>query len=128
MIETVAPLPTLRHLVRLSDAVGIFEHAKLDRPRPECGYCTDDAGRLLAIASRMAPDPNAPLLAQVALGFLERAHLGGGRFRLRQRVDGTWTDDRPERRRGRPRPARSGDGGGTGAVAGPAGSSARALR
>ena len=25
---------------RLSDAVGIFEHAKLDCPRPECGYCT----------------------------------------------------------------------------------------
>jgi len=91
--ETVAPLPTLRHLARLSDSVGIFEHAKLDCPRPECGYCTDDAGRLLAVASRLAPDPHAPVLAQVALRFLERAHLGGGWFRLRQGVDGTWTDD-----------------------------------
>ncbi|MGD0984234.1 MAG: glycosyltransferase [Acidimicrobiales bacterium] len=95
MIETVAPLPTLRHLARLSDVVGTFEHAKLDRPRPECGYCTDDAGRLLAIASRLASDANAPLLAEVALGFLERAHVGGGRFRLRQGVDGAWTNDRP---------------------------------
>ena len=95
MIETVAPLPSLRHLARLSDALGIFEHAKLDRPRPECGYCTDDAGRLLAIACRLASDVNAPLLAEVALGFLERAHVGGGRFRLRQGVDGTWTNDRP---------------------------------
>ena len=95
MIETVAPPPTLCHLARLSDAVGTFEHAKLDRPRPECGYCTDDAGRLLAIASRLAKDPKAPLLAEVALGFLERAHLGKGRFRLRQGVDRTWTDDRP---------------------------------
>ncbi len=95
MIEAVAPLPTLRHLLRLSDAAGIFEHAKLDHPRLECGYCTDDAGRLLAIASRLGRDPNAPLLAEVALGFLERAHLGGGRFALRQGVDGTWTDDRP---------------------------------
>ena len=40
MIETAAPLPALRHFGRLSDAVGIFEHAKLDCPRPECGYCT----------------------------------------------------------------------------------------
>jgi hypothetical protein len=95
VIETVAPLPSLRHLARLSNAVGIFEHARLDCPRPECGYCTDDAGRLLAVASRMGRDPNAPLLAEVALGFLERAHLGGGRFDVRQGVDGTWTDDRP---------------------------------
>jgi hypothetical protein len=93
--EPVATPPALHHLARLSDAVGIFEHAKLDRPRPECGFCTDDAGRLLAISSRLARDPDAPLLAKVALGFLERAHLGAGQFRLRQGVDGTWTDDRP---------------------------------
>jgi hypothetical protein len=61
----------------------------------ECGYYTDDAGRLLAIASRLAPVPDAPLLARVALGFLRRAHLGGGRVRLRQGTDSTWTDDRP---------------------------------
>ena len=95
MIETVAPLPALRHLARLSDAVGIFKHAKLDCPRPECGYCTDDAGRLLAIATWLASDANAPLLAEVALGFLERAHVGGDRFRSRQGVDNTWTNDRP---------------------------------
>ena len=95
MIETVAPLPSLRHLTRLSDALGIFEHAKLERPRPECGYCTDDAGRLLAIASRLDRDPDSLLLAHVALGFLERAHLGRGRFHLRQSVDGNWTEDRP---------------------------------
>jgi len=67
VIETVAPLPSLRHLARLPDAVGIFKHAKLDCPRLECGYCTDDAGRLLAIASRLARDSKAPLLAEVAL-------------------------------------------------------------
>ncbi|MGD0441203.1 MAG: glycosyltransferase [Acidimicrobiales bacterium] len=94
MTEKVAPLPTLRHLAHLTDALGIFEHAKLDHPRPECGYCTDDAGRLLAIASRLASDANAPLLAEIALGFLERAHVGGGIFHLRQGVDGSWTDDR----------------------------------
>ena len=67
MIETVAPLPSLRHLARLPDAVGIFKHVKLDCPRLECGYCTDDAGRLLAIASRLARDSKVPLLAEVVL-------------------------------------------------------------
>lgn len=87
VIVTVAPLPTLRHLVRLAGPVGIFEKAKLDCPRPECGVCTDDAGRLLAVASRLGRDPNAPLLAEIALGFLERAHLDGGQFHLRQGVE-----------------------------------------
>lgn len=88
-----APPPTLRHLALMSDAVGVFEHAKLDEPRLATGYCTDDAGRLLALASKLAADPDAPLLARVALGFLERAHLGGGWFRLRQGADGAWTND-----------------------------------
>jgi hypothetical protein len=88
-------MPALRHLFQLSDAIGIFEHAKLDRPRPECGYCTDDAGRLLAVASRLATDPDARLLTEVALAFLEQAHIREGSFHLRQHVDGSWSDDRP---------------------------------
>jgi hypothetical protein len=31
----------------------------------------------------------------VSLGFLERAHIGGGTFHLRQRPSGAWTDDPP---------------------------------
>jgi hypothetical protein len=90
-----APPPTLRHLALMSDAVGVFEHARLDEPRPASGYCTDDAGRLLALASKLIADPDAPVLARVALGFLERAHLGRGWFRLRQGVAGDWTNDPP---------------------------------
>ncbi len=54
-----------------------------------------DAGRLLAIASRLAWDANAPPLVEVALGLLERAHVGRGRFRSRHGVDNMWTDVRP---------------------------------
>jgi hypothetical protein len=35
------------------------------------------------------------MLATVALGFLERAHMGNGRFRLRSGADGRWTADPP---------------------------------
>ncbi len=87
--------PSLRYLARLSDPMGIVEHAEFDRPRRDYGYCTDDAGRLLALASRLSNDPDAFELATVALGFLERAHLDGAVFHLRQRGDGTWTEDEP---------------------------------
>ncbi len=95
MIKRAAPLPSLAYLARLCDDNGIVEHAQFDQPRREYGYCTDDAGRLLGLASRLPGDPDALHLATVALGFLERAHLGGAEFRLRQRGDGTWTEDHP---------------------------------
>lgn len=95
MSSNSALLGNLRHLAQLSDARGIVEHAEFDRPRRDYGYCTDDAGRLLALASRLSNDANSFGLARVALGFLERAHLAGAEFRLRQRGDGTWTKDEP---------------------------------
>ncbi len=87
--------PSLRYLATLTDERGVVEHADLDRPRRGYGYCTDDAGRLLGLATRLSTDPDAERLAHSALGFLERAYLGGGAFHLRQRGDGTWTGDPP---------------------------------
>ncbi len=95
MSSRTAPAASLRYLARLTDAFGILEHAEFDRPRRDYGYCTDDAGRLLGLASRLSSDPDALRLATVAVGFLERAHRGDGEFRLRQRGDGTWTKDDP---------------------------------
>jgi hypothetical protein len=89
------PAPSLRHLARLAHDAGITEHALLDEPRRELGSCTDDAGRLLAVAARLPRDPDARRLAAVAVGFLEHAHDGDGRFRLRLGADGEWTDDPP---------------------------------
>lgn len=82
------PPPSLRHLAHLTDEVGIVEHARLDRPCRDLGYCTDDAGRLLAVASKLPGDPNAHRLATVALRFLGRAHDGAASFRLRLGPDG----------------------------------------
>lgn len=89
------PAPSLRHLDRLTDEVGVVEHARLDEPRPDLGYCTDDAGRALAIASRLSSDPAAQRVATVALRFLAQAHDRAGVFRLRLGADHTWTDDPP---------------------------------
>jgi len=95
VVTGAEPAPSLRHLAAMTDEVGVVEHALYARPRLEEGYCTDDAGRLLALASRLAADPDAARIARSCLGFLERAHTSGARFRLRQRGDGRWTADPP---------------------------------
>jgi hypothetical protein len=89
----VLPAPSLRHLKTLSGPLGVFEHARFREPWPEHGYCTDDAGRALALACRLPEDPYAEELAHLSLSFLERAHIGRGEFRLRQAADGHWTAD-----------------------------------
>ena len=83
----------LAHLDRLTDDIGIFEHAQLDEPRRNVGYCTDDAGRLLALGSDAISDrPESRRLATVSLQFLRRAFDGEG-FRLRLGPGEVWTDD-----------------------------------
>lgn len=89
------PAPSLRHLGALSGPHGLYEHSSGHRPRPELGCCTDDAGRALALACRLPGDPHAEGLARLALGFLERAHVGDGQFLLRLGADGHWTEDPP---------------------------------
>jgi hypothetical protein len=86
------PLPSLRHLNRLADDIGLVEHARFDAPRCDLGYCTDDAGRALAIASKLPADAAAHRLATVTLRFLERAYNGHGVFRIRLSPDGTWVN------------------------------------
>ena len=43
------PIPDLRHLVQMTDDTGLFEHARAAVPRRDHGYCSDDAGRALAV-------------------------------------------------------------------------------
>jgi hypothetical protein len=85
------PRPDLRHLVRLTDETGLFEHAHGAAPRRAHGYCTDDAGRALALTCRF-DDPTADRLSEIYLAFLSHQHLGGGRFALRIGCDRRLTD------------------------------------
>jgi hypothetical protein len=90
---TPTPVPNFEHLLRMTDGRGTFEHALRSTPRPEHGYCTDDAARVLVVAAR-EPDPSAAVqhLAAVALQFVAEGQAPDGRVRNRVSRDGWWQD------------------------------------
>jgi hypothetical protein len=82
---------TFDHLVALTDRYGTFEHARHAEPRPEHGYCTDDAARLLVVAVR-EPDPTPAVgeLARGAFRFVSSAQGATGTTRNRRSANGRW--------------------------------------
>jgi len=80
------PQPKLDHLIRLTDDVGILQHAKFMVPDRHHGYCTDDNARAL-IAVLMAQDiihdsERITDLACTYVSFLHHAfNESTGRFR-----------------------------------------------
>ena len=88
-----APSPTFDHLLRMSDGRGTFEHALIAEPRQELGYCTDDAARVLVVASREPqPDEAVRRLAATSLRFLSDAQGYDGDYRNRMNRRGRWED------------------------------------
>ncbi len=82
------------HLARLSDDVGLFEHAEMLRPRLEHGYCVDDVARALVVVARETDPPSElPALARTYLTFVLDALDGDGRVHNRRVYAGGWTDD-----------------------------------
>jgi len=88
------PAPRFDHLLRLTDRRGTFEHACLDEPRPEHGYCTDDMARVLIVATR-EPDPDGQVkgLAGLAVRFLNDAQSYAGTCRNRMDSKGRWAHE-----------------------------------
>lgn len=94
----------LGHLRALTDDTAIFEHAMLDVPRRDHGYCVDDVARALIVVVRepthtvKPAQPEAAQRAELAtlteiyLRFLERALLRDGLMHNRMSADGEWTD------------------------------------
>jgi len=84
-------LPAWRHVLAMSDGVGIFEHAELSTPRREEGYCVDDVARLL-IAIVREPNSGRELddLARTCFRFLVDAQGVTGRIRNRRDANGRW--------------------------------------
>jgi hypothetical protein len=89
-----APEPTWAHIARLSDDVGLLEHARNAIARREHGYCVDDVSRGLLVASR-EPQPTAQVigLAERYLAFLTQAVSPDGRCRNRMSYERRWTDE-----------------------------------
>jgi hypothetical protein len=88
------PDPPFRHLLRLTDHIGLLEHAEGPTPRLEHGYCVDDVARGLVVVCR-EPEPRHELvtLARRYLYFLAQAQAPDGRFRNRLGYDRRWHDN-----------------------------------
>jgi hypothetical protein len=87
------PPAPFRHLQRLTDHIGLLEHARGIMPRHEHGYCVDDVARGLVVVCR-EPSPSEELIAlgRRYLYFLAQAQAPDGRFRNRLGYDRRWRD------------------------------------
>jgi hypothetical protein len=92
-----ARMPSLEHLIALSDDVGIVQHAAFDVPNRSTGYCTDDVARAFMVAlaaAKLGPQREQALsLARRYLAFLFDAQLPDGRFHNFMSYDRAWLDD-----------------------------------
>lgn len=85
------PAVPFRHLQRLTDTVGVIEHADGIVPQHGGGYRVDDVALGLVMVCR-EPSPSAELitLGRRYLYFLTRAQTADGKFRGRLGVDRRW--------------------------------------
>ncbi len=85
------PAVPFRHLQRLTDTVGVIEHADGVVPRQGGGYRVDDVALGLVVVCR-EPSPSAELitLGRRYMYFLTRAQAADGKFRGRLGVDRRW--------------------------------------
>ena len=94
--ETTVDRPlSYAHLLRLSDAFGVVEHARGLDPLTHHGYCLDDVARaLLVLARDPQPPPQTEPLFRTSLDFVVAAFTPDGRAHNR-RAHGTgrWTDE-----------------------------------
>ncbi len=92
-LDRAIPEPRFDHLARMTEPLGLWEHALYSEPRQDHGFCTDDNARGLIVACRES-EPRAELveLAGIYLRFLEDAQLAGGGFHNRRNKDGSWED------------------------------------
>jgi hypothetical protein len=97
------PFLKLDHLETLCDDTGLMEHALLATPRRECGYTTDDNGRMLAVLARTdlrglggeRAEASGLRLCRVGLAYLQQASLPGEHgFRNRLSYERRWLDHR----------------------------------
>ncbi|WP_208543591.1 glycosyltransferase [Rathayibacter sp. VKM Ac-2762] len=81
------------HLDALTDDRGLHEHALLDAPRPEHGYCVDDVSRaLIVVAQEPEQTFRTRRLTEQYLRFLEAAAEPDGTVHNRLSPDGEWAD------------------------------------
>ena len=96
ILDVIEALPAVnfQHMRRMTDHVGLWEHARYTTPRAEHGYCTDDNARALILLSRER-DSSADIIgmARVYFRFVADAALPQGGFHNRRGADESWADE-----------------------------------
>ena len=90
------PLIDLRHLVRMTDDTGLFQHAKYHVPDAEHGYCIDDNARALIAAvlyEHLHRDGACAALLDRYLAFVVNALNPDGAFRNFMGYDRRWLEE-----------------------------------
>lgn len=94
MIVATIAQPSFEHLKRLTTSHGLHEHSLLDEPRPEHGYCVDDAARAVVVLCREPQlDATTRHLLDLYLDFTLKAICKNGACHNRMDVNGYWTDE-----------------------------------
>jgi hypothetical protein len=87
------PPPPFRHLQRMTDSIGLLEHAEGIVPRHEHGYCVDDVARGLVVVCReLSPSQDIITMGRRYLYFLAQAQAADGKFHNRLGYDRHWHD------------------------------------
>ena len=91
-------ISSIDHLARMTDARGLWQHARHAVPDRRHGFCLDDNARALWLTSRLAsPDGHDARLADLATiyaGFVDHAwDAGAGRFANFMTHDARWLPD-----------------------------------
>lgn len=90
------PKLDLSHIHRLTNKVGILQHAKYTVPNYHHGYCVDDNARaliLVAMAYHVKPDPALRELMNTYLAYLFYMQLENGQFRNFLSFDNSFLDE-----------------------------------
>jgi hypothetical protein len=88
-----SPAVSFRHLQRMTDSIGLLEHAEGIVPRYEHGYCVDDVARgLVMVCREQSSDPDLITLGRRYLYFLGGAQAPDGKIRNRLGYDRRWVD------------------------------------
>ncbi|MFA4981444.1 MAG: glycosyltransferase family 4 protein [Candidatus Omnitrophota bacterium] len=101
--QQVPVLPDIKldHLVRMTDSIGIFQHATFNVPNFSEGYCTDDNARALILAVLLE---NLGTMNPVKINDLASRYLGfiryawdpcAGRFRNFLTFQRNWKEEMP---------------------------------
>jgi len=96
--KIILPKPSLEHLARLTDDIGLFQHAKFTIPLRSEGYTTDDNARALIVTTKYYAryrEPEAIQLLDGYLTFLLHACNEDGTVRNFMDFDRIWRKAEP---------------------------------